>query len=457
MAGELVGRTAAELAALVRAGEAKPVEVVRDHLERISRLEPRVGAFRVVRAERALEEAEAVGGREDLSSLPLAGVPVAVKDNVAVAGEAVRHGSEATPERPATEDEELVRRLRGAGAVIVGITRMPEFGLWGTTDGPWGVTRNPWDPSRTAGGSSGGSAAAVAAAMVPVAHGNDGLGSIRIPAACCGVVGIKPGAGVVPRGSGLSAWAGFTENGALATTVADAALALSAMAGRDDLRDPRPPGRPLRVAVSIRPPLAWVRVDPEVRRAVLRLADVLAGAGHRVALADPPYAQRFARVVVARWFSAPADELPEVDVGRLEPRTRRHARIGLALGRILRPPRDDDRERWRARLASFFEAHDVLLTPVLSGPPLPALAWHRRGWLANVLANAGRSPFAAPWNLAGYPALALPAGRHPTGTPIGAQLVAAAGGEGLLLSLARQVEELQPWPRHAPLAALEGG
>ena len=452
-----MGRSAAEIAALVRAGEAEPVEVVREHLEQISRLEPRVGAFRIVRAERALEEAEALGGREDLASLPLAGVPLAVKDNVAVAGEAVRHGSQATPEEAAAEDEEVVRRLRAAGAVIVGITRMPEFGLWGTTDGPWGITRNPWDPSRTAGGSSGGSAAAVAAAMVPAAHGNDGLGSIRIPAACCGVVGIKPGAGVVPKGSGLSAWAGFTENGALATTVADAALVLSAMADREDLRDPRPPGRALRIAVSVRPPLAGVRVDPEVRRIVLDLADVLAGAGHRVELADPPYAQRFARVVVARWFSAPADELPALDLARLEPRTRRHARIGLALGRILRPPRDEDRERWRAHLAPFFEAHDVLLTPVLSGPPLPALAWHRRGWLANVLANARRSPFAAPWNLAGYPALALPAGRHPVGTPIGAQLVATAGGEGLLLSLAREVEELRPWPRHAPLAGVEDG
>ncbi|HXF71567.1 MAG TPA: amidase family protein, partial [Actinomycetota bacterium] len=450
MARGSVGRSAAELAALVRSGEADPVEVVREHLEQISRLEPAVGAFRVVRAERALAEAEAIRGREDLPSLPLAGVPIAVKDNVSVAGEAARQGSEATSGEPAAEDEELVRRLRAAGAVIVGVTRMPEFGLWGTTDGPWGVTRNPWDPTRTAGGSSGGSAAAVAAAMVPAAQGNDGLGSIRIPAACCGVVGIKPGAGVVPAGPGLSAWAGFTENGALATTVGDVALLLSAMSGREDLRDPEPPARPLRVAVSIRPPLAGVRVDPEVRRAVLGLADVLVGAGHRVELADPPYAARFARVIVARWIAAPDAAIPAVDPARLEPRTRRHARIGRALGRLLRPPTEADREAWRARLAPFFRAHDVLLTPVLSGPPLPALPWHRRGWLPNVLANARRSPFAAPWNLAGYPALALPAGRHPTGTPIGAQLVAAAGGEGLLLSLARQGEELRPWPRHAP-------
>jgi amidase len=445
----MVEPTAGELAALVRRGEASPTEVVAWHLARIEELEPGIRAFRRVRAEEALREAEALAARDDLADLPLAGLPVAVKDNVAVAGEAVRHGSEATPAEPAREDEEVVRRVRAAGGIVVGITRMPELGLWGTTDGPWGITRNPWDRRRSPGGSSGGNAAAVAAGMVPLALGNDGLGSIRIPAACCGVVGMKPGAGLLPQAASASTWAGFTEHGPFAVTVADAALLLSVLAGRADLRDLPPLDRPLRIAVSVRPPLAVARVDPEVAGSVLSLADALAADGHRVEAADPPYAQRFARVIVARWFAAPAAAAAGLDRRRLEPRTRRHVAVGRVVG-ALRPPRDDDRERWRAHLAPFFERFDALLTPVLSGPPLPALPWHRRGWLANVAANALRSPFPAPWNLAGTPALALPAGMHPLGTPIGAQLVGPPGGEGLLLQLAARIEQLRPWPRRAP-------
>ncbi|MGP4089216.1 amidase family protein, partial [Streptomyces sp. KR55] len=192
-----VGRTAVEIAAAVREKRVTPREVMAEHLERIERIDGRVGAFRTVRAKAALAEADEVGARGDLGELPLAGVPVAVKDNLAVRGEAVRIGSAATADTPADQDHVTVARLRAAGAVVVGLTNVPELCVFGTTEGVHGIARNPWDTTRTAGGSSGGSAAAVAAGLVPIALGNDGMGSLRIPAANCGVVTIKPGRGVV--------------------------------------------------------------------------------------------------------------------------------------------------------------------------------------------------------------------------------------------------------------------
>ncbi|CAM5373276.1 Glutamyl-tRNA(Gln) amidotransferase subunit A, chloroplastic/mitochondrial [Streptomyces violaceorubidus] len=189
------GRTAVEIAAAVREKRATPREVVAEHLARIERLDGRVGAFRAVRAQAALAEAEEVAARGDLGELPLAGVPVAVKDNLAVRGESTRVGSAATPHTPADADHVTVARLRAAGAVVVGLTNVPELCVFGTTEGVLGTARNPWDPARSAGGSSGGSAAAVAAGMVPLALGNDGMGSLRIPAANCGLVALKPGRG----------------------------------------------------------------------------------------------------------------------------------------------------------------------------------------------------------------------------------------------------------------------
>ncbi|HXJ66728.1 MAG TPA: amidase family protein, partial [Actinomycetota bacterium] len=268
MAGKLVGETAGEIAEAVRSGAATPADAVREHLEQIDAMNNEVGAFLRLRREQALAEADAVAARADLADLPLAGVPIAIKDNVQVEGEPTRFGCPQTPTDPATEDHEVVKRLRGAGAVVVGITRLPELGVWGTTEDVWGVARNPWDLDRTPGGSSGGSAAAVAAAMVPVAHGNDGLGSIRIPAACCGLFGIKPGVGVVPSGVGRTSWRGLAENGPLATTVDDAALVLSVMAGDPSIATVEPPANKLRIAVSTKVPLVGLKVEPEILGAV---------------------------------------------------------------------------------------------------------------------------------------------------------------------------------------------
>jgi amidase len=215
----------------------------------------------LVRGQAALAEAAAVDARPDRPGLALAGVPVAVKDNIAVTGEPMRVGSQASLAGPRTRDHLVVARLRAAGAVVVGVTRMPELAVWAFTDGRFGMARNPWDLSRTCGGSSGGSAAAVAAALVPLAHGNDGLGSIRVPAAACGLVGVKPGFGVVPAGPGADVWCSMGENGPIATTVADAALGLSVMAGNPALaRVDRPPGG-VRIALVTGAPVPGSRVN----------------------------------------------------------------------------------------------------------------------------------------------------------------------------------------------------
>src|ERR687889_1477577 len=263
-AGQIVGLPATELAARVRSGELTAVEVVRAHLAHLEGVEPRVGAFRVVRREAALAEAHAIDTALTRFALPLAGVPVAVKDNVAVAGEICTDGSPACPAGPAARDHEVVARLRKAGAIVVGITRAPELCLYAATDGPGAVSRNPWDTARSPAGSSGGSAAAMASGSVPIAHGNDGMGSLRLPAAACGLVTLKPGVGVVPAGIGADSWSDMAENGVLATTVADLALAHAVLAGVDPA-PPEAPGRPLRIAVSTRSPLPGVRADAATR------------------------------------------------------------------------------------------------------------------------------------------------------------------------------------------------
>ncbi len=246
-----VGCPATETAAAVRSGTVTAVQVVSAHLDRIAKLNPELGAFVRVRSAEAVREAAEVDARADRAELPLAGIPVAIKDVIPVAGEPMRLGSAAAPGTAQEKDHPVVARLREAGAVVVGLTNLPEMSIYPFTDSAFGIARNPWDRHRTPGGSSGGSAAAVASAMVPIAHGTDGLGSVRIPAAVCGLFGLKPGPGVVPAQIGADSWGGLLENGPLATTVADAALMLEVMAGTPfALADPPP----LRIAVSVRPP-----------------------------------------------------------------------------------------------------------------------------------------------------------------------------------------------------------
>ena len=441
--------TAIELATQVRSGAAKVDEVVADSLRRIHAGDARLGAFQLVRDAAAMAEAAELAARTDLSQLPLAGVPVAIKDNVAVAGEPMRDGSAATSDRPQTVDHEVVRRLRAAGAIVVGLTRVPELCVFGATDSSFGITHNPWDLSRTPGGSSGGSAAAVAGGMVPIALGNDGMGSIRIPAACCGLFGIKPGFGVVPSGIGNNAWYDMAENGPLATTVADAALMLSVLAARPDLADVNEPERPLRIAVSVRPPVSGVRADIEHLRAVVQTAKRLGAAGHVIERVDPPYPLNPAPAL-SRWFGGASFDADGLDRSLLDPAVRRHVSLGDTVRRR-GVVRDSDRVAFRTAMTDFFASYDVLLTPVLAAPPIAAERWGERPWPRVMAANVRYAPYAAPWNLAQYPAAAVPAGLHPkVGMPLSVQLVASDGGEAKLLGLAAQIERLAPWQRTAP-------
>lgn len=441
------GRTAAEIAAAVREKRVTPREVVAEHLARIERLDGRIGAFRVVRAEAALAEADEVAARTDLAGLPLAGVPVAVKDNLAVAGESNRVGSAATPDTPADHDHVTVARLRAAGAVVVGLTNVPELCVFGTTEGVHGTARNPWDTTRTAGGSSGGSAAAVAAGMVPIALGNDGMGSLRIPAANCGLVTLKPGHGIVPAGIGDGDWFGMSENGPLATTVEDARLMFSVLADTEVVRPDEPASR--QVAASVRSPLAGTAVTRPYTTAVREAAGLLAGAGHRVRRAEPPYPLSLSTMSLAHWTAGTAVDAEGLDPRKLTRRTRVHAAIGRRFVQRVRTGRS--REQLRERLAPFFAEHDVLLTPALARRSPKAGPWHERGWLRNVLANTNYSPLTPPWNLTGWPAMSVPFGTLPSGAPCAVQLVGRPGSEAVLLELAEELEKLRPWQRTAPL------
>ncbi|MFJ7045513.1 amidase [Streptomyces sp. NPDC101112] len=443
-----VGRTAAEIAAAVQEKRVTPREVVAEHLARIASLDGRIGAFRTVRAEAALAEADEVAARADLGGLPLAGVPVAVKDNLAVRGEATRNGSAATPDDPAAEDHVTVARLRAAGAVVVGLTNVPELCVFGTTDGVHGTARNPWDLTRTPGGSSGGSAAAVAAGLVPIALGNDGMGSLRIPAANCGLIGLKPGFGVVPADIGHGDWFGMSENGPLATTVEDARLMFQVLAGTDP-REPAPSSSSRGIALSVRSPLVGVTVTRPYADAARRAAEALAGAGHRVRRADPPYPLWLGTTSLAHWTAGTAVDAEDLDPALLTRRTRVHAAVGRRFVKGVRA--GDRREQLRRRMEPFFAEHEVLLTPALARRGPAAAPWHERGWLRNLLVNTNYSPLTPPWNLTGWPAMSVPFGTLPSGAPCAVQLVGRPGSELELLAVAEQLQELHPWRRTAPL------
>jgi amidase len=444
-------RTATALAAAVRAGQVTPQQATAASLARIAALDGELHAFAAVRADTAPAEAADVAGRADLTRLPLAGVPVAVKDCVPVAGEPMRVGSRATDPAVQSVDHELVTRLRQAGAVVVGSTACPEGMLWPTTDTPDAVTRNPWDRSRSVGGSSGGSAAAVAAGLVPLAHGTDGLGSIRIPAAACGVVGVKPGRDVVtPYDTSPEAWYGLAEHGPIAATVDDAALLLAVLAGRPDLAVPRDDVGGVRIGVSVTAPIHGLRVDPDVARLTFEVAATLRRAGARIQRRRVHYPNATAWAGMVRWF---ASAVPTVDAAVAPALLQRRTLVQARLGRVVRPfVREADAEAWRRRALALFETTDVLLTPVLATGGLPADTWSLRSWTANLtralVSNGGFTP---PWNLAGFPVVTVPAGRHPcTGGPVGVQLVGPPGSEGRLLSVAAAVERDRPWPLRAP-------
>ena len=277
------------------------------------------------------------------------------------------------------------------------------------------------------------------------------MGSIRIPSACTGLVGIKPGTGVVPATSVPTDWLRPGRERP-ATTVADVALVLSVMAADASLAtvSDAADGPALRIAVSTRSPLQGVTVDREHVRALFTTAGRLMRAGHDVERFDPTYSTPLALDGLARWFAGAASDAEHLDPSLLEPRTRQHAAIGRrVIDRGLM--RDSAREAWQRKASEMLTTYDVLMTPVLTASPVEAKRWGEGSWAATMAADTRWAPFAAPWNIAGFPAMAVPAGVHPTaGTPMSVQLVARPGRESTLLSLAATIERIAPWQRIAP-------
>lgn len=434
--------TATEIVSGVVSGRLDPVDVIEESLDRVHEREPEINAFREVLAADALQAAADLHGK-DVTQLPLAGVPIAIKDSIAVAGHIKRNGSEATGNIPQTRDDIVVKRLKDAGAILFGLTNVPELCVWGTTDDVHGSTRNPWNFAYSAGGSSGGSAAAVASGIVPIAHGTDGMGSVRGPAGACGLFGIKPGSFVIE--DTVTEWRGMSESGVLATTVEDAALALSVMADRPEFAHPTFPEMPLRIAISFKPPSMLSRLDPEWVYAIEQMAEKLAAAGHRVEFKEFPYRNNvFA--LLSRWTVGVYDSTKEVETSKLQRRTKRHANIGrllLKMGLLKEKQADQQREA----AEEFFSEYDVLITPTLNQLPPESALWHKRSWLANFSSNLKYASYPSVWNMIGWPAASIPAGFHRDfDMPLSAQIVAPQGQELLIFQLAKQIEALQPWP-----------
>jgi len=455
----------AKQAALVRAGSVSSRELVELYLDRIARIDPELNSYRVVLAERALIEADQADSRRaGGDERPLLGVPVAIKDCVDVAGEVTTNGT-AAHGPPATEDAELVRRLRTAGCVILGKTTLPELAITGTTEGPaFGVTRNPWDLDHTPGGSSGGSAAATAAGLAAAGHASDGAGSIRIPAACCGLFGLKPQRGRVPLAPDDEGhWNGLSVAGAITHTVLDNALFLDAVAGpgsapggptldrpfADAAREA--PGK-LRIAVSLRPPL-MARLSPEVREGVDGTAELLRGLGHQVDYVEPPLTEWLSEVLPRYLKGIERDAATVAYPERLQRRTRGFARLGALiprglLDRALRIERDIA-DRYNRNFADY----DVVMTPVMATPPPGAAQWEGLSALRTLIEMTMVYPYAVIWNVTGQPAAAVPAGFTADGLPLSVQLIAKPEQDHLLLSLAAQIESERPWADKRPALA----
>jgi amidase len=448
--------------------EASSRELVERSLARIEASQETLNAFRCTRPEAALAEADEADRRLGASEkAPLLGVPVAIKDDTDLAGESTPFGCAGQFEVKG-EDAEVVRRLKAAGAVIVGKTTTPEIGQWPLTESPtFGVTRNPWSLQHTPGGSSGGSAAAVAAGLVPAALGSDGLGSVRIPAAWTNLVGIKPQRGRISPWPEPEPFNGLACIGPLGRTVADVALLLDAVSGhhpRDPHRPPRPaepfaaaaeradPGRPLHIALSLKSPYAPVArpLDKGVQAAIERVGEALARLGHLVELADPAYGV-LGVGVLPRSIAGVSDWVKRVpDRALLDSRTVQTARLGARLGgRLLRGARSLERPMAR-QLSRIFRRFDLVLTPTTAKPPLPVGAIDGlSGWVTDKTMLAA-CPYTWPWNVVGWPAINVPAGLTEQGLPLGAQLLGPANSEPLLIALAGQLERSERWHERHP-------
>jgi len=460
---------------LIAAGEISSRELVELYLERIARLDPLLNAFRVVFSERARLEADQADGRRGVGDRrPLLGVPIAVKDDMDVAGEVTALGTNAYGE-PVAMDAEIVRRVRAAGAVVIGKTNVPELCAFPWTESPTrGVTRNPWTLEHTPGGSSGGTAAAVAAGLVGAGLGSDGGGSIRSPAAFCGLFGLKTQRGRVPLAPHLNAVRGLSVNGVLTRSVRDSALFYDAIAdgppdpgapevprssfldsvgvvGTVSSEDPGP--RALRIAVASRlSPSPLTRLHSDNRAALEETVVLLRRLGHEVNEREigygplEPSPEFSVRYLSGLHEEASALAHPE----RLERRLRTITGLG---GRL--PPSAiawaySREPAYAAQVNELFADHDLLLTPVTPAPPPRIGAVEGRGWLWTAIFTAAIVPYLASWNLTGQPACSVPAGFAADGLPRAVQLVGWPNDEATVLALAAQLEAERPWAASRP-------
>jgi amidase len=469
---DLLFRPVVELAAMVRGGEVSARELVQASLDRIDALDPQLNAFVDVFADEALDAADAIGPGDDR---PFAGVPIAIKNNRPIAGKRLTCGSAFMGDHIPAYDHNVVRRLRTAGFVTVGTTTLPEWGLLPVTEGRYlGPTRNPWDLTRTPGGSSGGSGAAVAAGMVPIGHGNDGGGSTRIPAACCGLVGLKPQRGRI-SGAPEVGHSFLAADGVLTRTVADTAAVLDVLAGYElgDLTwapppaetfatsAARDPGR-LRVAVTTVPAFGD-DVDPVCGQAALDAGQVLQELGHDVVdVNDPPWRDAgglfdtFKNVfgpmtcTTIAWAARLAGRDP--GPGDIEPLSMELWEECNALNSVA-TLRAELRLHGLARaVVRWVARYDAVLTPALAEAPVAVgeIDSSAEDPLSIFRRSGSFTPYTSVFNITGSPAVSLPLYHREDGLPLAVQLVGQPAAEGALLALAAQLEQAHPWAARRP-------
>lgn len=470
---ELLHRPVHELAALIRSGQLSATDLVQTSLDRIEELNPSINAFVDVYADEALAEAAKIGANDPR---PFAGVPIAIKNNRGVAGQRLTFAAEFMGDFVAPEDHNVVRRLRAAGFVVIGSTTLPEWGILPTTETRrFGPTRNPWDQSRTPGGSSGGSAAAVAAGMVPIAHGNDGGGSTRIPAACCGLVGLKPQRNRI-SGAPDVGHAFLVQDGVLTRTVRETAELLDVLAGMEpgDMAWAPDPSEPFattaarapsrrRIAMTTLSPVPDAAVDPARAQAVQDAAALLESLGHEVVEVDPPWSRPELEMVFTACFG-PAVMSQAAFAARLlgrEPSAADMEPLSWALYEVSRSINAVDGflaelqlHAVGRELITWMSGYDALLTPVLAEAPVKLGTidpMNEAEPLAGLLRASRFMPFTPPANLSGQPAIALPLYEDADGLPLAVQLIGRPAGEGELLALAAQLEAAHPWADRRPV------
>jgi amidase len=468
---DLMFRPVTELAEMVRSGEVSAQELVGISLERIEELNPALNAFVDIDAERALATAAEIGPGDER---PFAGVPVAIKNNRPVQGLRLTYGCQLMAENMCDYDHNVTRRLKDAGFVIVGTTTLPEYGILPVSEARiFGPTRNPWDLGRTPGGSSGGSAAAVASGMVPVAHGNDGGGSIRIPAACCGLVGLKPARGRISAAPELGD-SSLGIDGMLTRTVADTAAILDVLEGYepgDATWAPPPPepfaqsaaGTPgrLRIAATTLAPIAEAVVDPMAAQAVADASELLRSLGHEVVEVEPPWRVDGLQELFGAVFSnhiALSIAYSGAVAGRepteedMEPMSWAIYSMIQKLGAVQGMAAAVRLQAHSRRLISFLSPYDALLTPALAERPLPlgTLNTAAPEPMSTFTRSGLFTPFTPVFNASGQPGISLPLYQGEDGLPLAVQLVGRPAGEAALLALALQLEEALPWAQRRP-------